>query len=180
MASETIPPSFHQASPSDPASPTVPAASESQFASARRVLRDAIDARAFPGCAYGVFANGHVVLEEALGTFTYDEPSLPVTSHTLYDVASLTKVAATTAAAMLLHQRDQLDLDTPVGDLLPGFVIGRPTGTQARYVKVRHLLAHNSGLPGYVEFFHTHSNATGVLRACLELPLESAPGERAE
>ena len=42
------------------------------------------------------------------------------------------------------------------------------------------LLAHNSGLPGYVEFFKTHVNATGVLRACLEVPLEATPGERAE
>ena len=174
MASETIPPSFAPASPAGPAAPA------SQFATAQGVLKEAIAARAFPGCAYGVLANGRVLLEQALGTFTYDEPSLPVTSHTLYDVASLTKVAATTVAAMLLHQRGQLDLDTPVGDLLPGFVIGRPVGTQARYVKVRHLLAHNSGLPGYVEFFRTHANATGVLRACLELPLEAAPGERAE
>jgi len=172
MASETIPPF------SAPASPA--ASASSQFATAQGVLQQAIAARAFPGCAYGVLANGRVVMEDALGTFTYDEPSLPVTSHTLYDVASLTKVAATTAAAMLLHQRGQLDLDTPVGDLLPGFVIGRPVGTQARYVKIRHLLAHNSGLPGYVEFFRMHANATGVLRACLELPLESAPGERAE
>ncbi|KAA6464752.1 hypothetical protein DYQ86_01960 [Acidobacteria bacterium AB60] len=172
MASETIPPSF--AAPAAPGSPASP------FASAQRVLHDAIAARAFPGCAYGVFANGRVVLEDALGTFTYDEPSLPVTSHTLYDVASLTKVAATTAAAMLLHQRGLLDLDTPLGDLLPGFIIGRPAGTQARHVRVRHLLAHNSGLPSYVEFFKTHANATGLLRACLELPLEAAPGERAE
>jgi CubicO group peptidase (beta-lactamase class C family) len=171
MASETLPPSFTHAPAAKPAS---------HFASAQRILQDAIANRAFPGCAYGVFANGRVVLEEALGTFTYDEPSLPVTSHTLYDVASLTKVAATTAAAMLLHQEGRLDLDTPVGDLLPGFVIGRPAGTQARHVKVRHLLAHNSGLPGYVEFFKTHSNATGVLRACLELSLEAAPAERAE
>jgi len=173
MASETMPPSFATTSPADPAA-------ASPFAAARRVLQDAIAARAFPGCAYGVFANGRVFLEEALGTFTYDEPSLPVTSHTLYDVASLTKAAATTLAAMLLHQHGQLDLDTPLGDLLPAFVIGRPPGSQARHVKVRHLLAHNSGLPGYVEFFKTHSNATGVLRACLELPLEAGPGERAE
>jgi serine-type D-Ala-D-Ala carboxypeptidase len=174
MASETIPPSFSPATPADPAAPA------SRFATAQAVLHDAIAAHAFPGCAYGVFADGRVILEEALGTFTYDEPSLPVTTHTLFDVASLTKVAATTAAAMILYQRGHLDIDMPVGDLLPGFVIGRPVGTQARHVKVRHLLAHNSGLPGYVEFFHTHTNATGLLRACLELPLESAPGERAE
>jgi CubicO group peptidase (beta-lactamase class C family) len=168
MASETIPPSVA------PESDTV------QFSAARRVLQDAIAAHAFPGCAYGVFAGGRVVSEGALGTFTYDDPSMPVMSSTSYDVASLTKVVATTAAAMLLQQRGFIDLEMPVGDLLPGFVIGRPAGTFARHVRVRHLLAHNSGLPGYVEFFRSHSTAAGVLRACLELPIQIRPGERAE
>jgi CubicO group peptidase (beta-lactamase class C family) len=174
MASETLPPSVEPESTFEPDSATI------QFAAAHRVLQDAIAAHAFPGCAYGVFANGRIVSQAALGTFTYDEPSLPVPPHTSYDVASLTKVVATTAAAMLLHQRGLLDLDMPLGDLLPGFMIGRPPGSQARHVKLRHLLAHSSGLPGYVEFFRTHATAAGVLRACLELPIQVPPGERAE
>jgi CubicO group peptidase (beta-lactamase class C family) len=95
-------------------------------------------------------------------------------------VASLTKVVATTAAAMLLQQRGVLDLDTPLGELLPGFVIGRSPQEGARHVKLRNLLAHNSGLPGYVEFFRTVSTPAALYRACLELPLEAAPGTRAE
>ncbi len=168
MASETVPPSVA------PESDTV------QFADAHRVLQDAIAAHAFPGCAYGVFAGGRVVHEGALGTFTYDDPSLPVTPQTSFDVASLTKVIATTAAAMLLYERGHLDLDLPIGELLPGFMIGRPAGTHARSVTLAHLLAHNSGMPGYVEFFRAHSSAAGILRACLELPIQVAPGERAE
>jgi CubicO group peptidase (beta-lactamase class C family) len=169
MASETMPPSF---------APAQPAAA--LFATANRVLQDAIVARAFPGCAFGVLAGGRVVLDGALGTFTYDVPSIPVASHTAYDIASLTKVVSTTAAAMLLYQRGQLDLDTPVGELLPGFMIGRPVGTHARRVMVRHLLAHNSGLPGYVGFFRNHSTSSGILRACLELPIQTPPGEHTE
>ena len=95
-------------------------------------------------------------------------------------MASLTKVVATTAAAMLLYQRGLLDLDTPVGDLLPGFVAGRAADEHAHRVKVRHLLAHNSGLPGYVEFFRKAFTPAALLRACLELPLEAEPGARAE
>lgn len=168
MTSETIPPSVAPAPPS------------TQFAAAHRVLQDAIAARAFPGCACGVFAGGSIVLESALGTFTYEDSSPAVTPSTLFDVASVTKVAATTAAAMLLSQRGLLDLDTPLGELLPGFIIGRPAGTYARHIKLRHLLAHNSGLPGYVEFFRHHTAPPSLLRACLELPIEAAPGERAE
>jgi CubicO group peptidase (beta-lactamase class C family) len=81
---------------------------------------------------------------------------------------------------MLLYQRGQLALDTPVGDLLPGFVVGRGPVELARHVKLRHLLAHNSGLPGYVEFFRTAATPAALLRACLELPLEAEPGARAE
>ncbi len=150
------------------------------FASVYTVLGDAIAARAFPGCAFGVLAGGTVQLQDALGRFTYDADAPAVQPETVYDVASLTKVAATTAAAMLLYQRRRLDLDTPLGELLPGFVVGRATGEKARHVTVRHLLAHNSGLPGYVEFFRTATTASALYRACLELPLEAEPGTRAE
>jgi len=149
-----------------------------RFDAVYRVLREAIAARAFPGCAFGVLAGGKVVLHDALGRFTYDEEAPAVTAQTVYDLASLTKVAATTAAAMLLFQRDLLDLDTPLGELLPGFVVGRAPGERARHVKLRHLLAHNSGLPGYAELFRTAATPSALLRACLELPLEAEPGAR--
>jgi CubicO group peptidase (beta-lactamase class C family) len=160
--------------------PTPSAASSIRFAGAYRVLDEAIQARAFPGCAFGVLAGGEVVLAGALGRFTYDQASPAVTPDTVYDIASITKVASTTAAAMLLHQRGLLDLETPLGDLLPGFVAGRAPGDPARQVKLRHLLAHNSGLPGYVEFFRTSATPEALLQACLALPLEAEPGLRVE
>jgi CubicO group peptidase (beta-lactamase class C family) len=160
--------------------PTAAPDQQLRFAAAYRVLQDAIAARAFPGCAFGVLAGGKVVLNDALGHFTYDEGAPAVTPQTIYDLASVTKVVATTAAAMLLSQRGLLDLDMPVGELLPGFMVGRPPGTYARYVKVRHLLSHNSGLPGYVDFFRTAATPTALLRACLELPVEVPPGARAD
>ncbi len=153
---------------------------EGRFAPAYRVLTDAIAARAFPGCAFGVLADGKVVLQDALGRATYDSDSFAVTVETIYDIASLTKVVATTAVAMLLVQRGLLDLNTPLGELLPGFVVGRSSGERARDVTIRHLLAHNSGLPGYVELFRTATTPDGLLRACLQLPIEAEPGTRAE
>jgi CubicO group peptidase (beta-lactamase class C family) len=81
---------------------------------------------------------------------------------------------------MLLYQRGLLDLDLPLGELLPGFVVGRNPGELAHHVSLRNLLAHNSGLPGYVDFYRTITTPAALFRACLELPLEAAPGERAE
>jgi CubicO group peptidase (beta-lactamase class C family) len=151
-----------------------------RFRDAYRVLEDAIAARGFPGCAFGVLAGGEVVLQDALGRFTYEEDAPAVAAGTVFDLASLTKVVATTAGAMLLYQRGKLDLDEPVGDLLPGFLAGRAGDGRARQVTLRHLLAHSSGLPGYVEFFRTASSPEALLHACLELPLEAKPGTRAE
>ena len=152
----------------------------SRFRNALGVLEDAIGAYAFPGCAFGVLAGSEIVLQGSLGRFTSEEDSQPVAADTVYDVASLTKVVATTAAAMLLVQRGQLDLEIPLGDVLPGFVVDRAAEDQARNVTVRHLLAHSSGLPGYVELFRAASTPGGLLEACLRLPVEVAPGTRAE
>lgn len=151
-----------------------------RFARAYEVLKDGIRAHAFPGCAFGVLSEGRIVLSDALGRFTYDLDAPFVELATVFDVASLTKVVATTAAAMLLFQRGKLDLDTPLGELLPGFVVGRAAVEGARHVRLAHLLAHNSGLPGYVEFFQATSTPSGLYRALLKSALEAEPGLRME
>jgi serine-type D-Ala-D-Ala carboxypeptidase len=157
-----------------------PASQRGRFPAAYRLLDEAIAARAFPGCAFGVLVKDHILLHDSLGRFTYDESSPAVTPETVYDIASITKVASTTAATMLLHQRGLLDLETLLGDLLPGFLAHRAPGDPARQVTLRHLLAHNSGLPGYIEFFRTAATPEALLSACLALPLEAEPGLRVE
>ena len=165
----------------DPHPETSRAEQEQRFPEAYAVLREAIAGQAFPGCAFGLLAEGRVQLLDALGHFTYETGATPaVTPETLYDVASLTKVVSTTSAAMLLHQRGLLDLETPLGELLPGFVVGRDPAQHGRRVTLRHLLAHSSGLPGYVPLFHTATTPYAVLRGCLELPIQAEPGTRAE
>ncbi|HUN82897.1 MAG TPA: serine hydrolase domain-containing protein [Terracidiphilus sp.] len=153
---------------------------QSRFPRVYDVLSAAIAARSFPGCAFGVFANNAVQLQDALGRFTYEDASPAITINTAYDIASVTKVVATTAACMLLHQRGKLDLDSPLGDFLPAFVIGRDTAEGARHIRIRHLLAHSSGLPGYIELFRKAATPEELLRACLQLPIEGEPGTRAE
>jgi CubicO group peptidase (beta-lactamase class C family) len=119
------------------------------------------------------------VLEGALGRFTYEAAAPIVRPETVYDIASITKVAATTAAAMLLYQGGVLDLDKLLSDLLPEFVALRSADDRARRVRMRHLLAHSSGLPSYVELFRTAKSPKELLSACMELPIEAEPGERA-
>jgi len=151
-----------------------------RFTSVFGVLDQAIRAGAFPGCAFGVLAGGSVVMEGAAGRFTYEAHAPEVAPETVFDIASLTKVVATTAVTMLLVERGKLDIDLPLGELLPEFIVGRAENDLARRVRIRHLLAHNSGLPGYVEFFRTCRTPDEVIRACFALKLEGEPGTRAE
>jgi CubicO group peptidase (beta-lactamase class C family) len=164
---------------SENASPARWSTRENPFGEACRILDESIAAGAFPGCAFGVIA-GDLMFKGARGRFTYEPESPAVAPDTVYDLASVTKVAATTAVAMLLHQRARLEIDMPLGELVPEFLAGRTADDPARRVSLRHLLAHNSGLPGYVEFFRTVTTAAELFQACLELPLQAEPGMRAE
>ncbi len=155
-----------------------------RFAAAYSVLERAIADRAFPGAAFGVFLDGEILALDGVGRFTYDPESPVVAPMTVYDLASVTKVMATSAAAMLLYDRKRLDLDLLVGDLLPGFAIGAQSQSvwhrERCRITLRHLLAHSSGLPAYARLFETNRNSYALLEACLFMPLEAAPGARAE
>jgi CubicO group peptidase (beta-lactamase class C family) len=153
---------------------------QERFAQARAILAQAVTEQAFPGAAYGVLHRGEVVALDAVGRFTYQGNSPEVTAATVFDLASVTKVFATTSAAMLLFDHGILDLETPLGEILPGFVVGRAPGSGKERVTMRMLLAHSSGLPAYARLFEQHDSANELLRACLQMPLEAAPGTRAE
>jgi len=143
-------------------------------------LEQAIADHAFPGAAWGVVQNGVVQALGAAGGFTYEPTSPRVLPGTLYDLASVSKVVATTAMAMLLYQRGLLELDLALGDVLPGFVIAGERGAGRHRVTLRLLLAHASGLPGYEPLYLEDRGSEALLRACLQLPLTAAPGVRAE
>ncbi len=140
-------------------------------------LASAVREGAFPGAAYGVVERGVVRGLGAVGRFTYEDGSPSVEPGTSFDLASVTKVVATTAMAMLLHQRGELQLDMPLGGLLPHF-IGGTDQTRRGAVTLRLLLAHASGLPAYEPFFEQCRGAAALQEAVLALPLEHAPGTR--
>ena len=156
-----------------------PATAE-RFAAARSILEQAAKERAFPGATWGVLHRGLTSALDAVGRFTYEGSAPAVQPETVFDLASLTKVIATTAAAMLLVDRGLLDLDERLGDILPGFVIGMEPGSGKEHVTLRMLLAHTSGLPAYATLFREHTTPAALLRATLQLPLEAKPGTRTE
>jgi serine-type D-Ala-D-Ala carboxypeptidase len=150
---------------------------DEQFRRAFDILRSGIDQRAFPGAAVAIAYQGKLIAHKAIGKRTYGSCSRHVKLYTIYDLASLTKVVATTPACMILHDRGRFNLDQPLVDLLPSFAGNDP---RRRLVTLRMLLAHSSGLPAYVKLFLTAHNEEELLRQALQVPLSTDPGTRAE
>ncbi len=145
------------------------------YAPVRALLERAVGEGVFPGAVFGVWIGGAAAALGAVGRLTYEAASAPVLVQTSFDLASVSKVLATTAMAMLLWQRGALALDTLLGELLPGFVVGH-ADPRRRGVTLRLLLAHASGLPAYAPLFQTSCTPEELMRAVLQLELVSDPG----
>ena len=155
---------------------------EKQFARAFVMIREAIEQRTFPGAALTVTYRGSLVAAQGFGRFTYEDDAPQVQSDTVFDLASVTKVAATTAVAMLLYERRRLTLDAPLANFLPEFVSLAARHQQAarKAVTVRMLLAHSSGLPAYEKLFQSVRSRDELIRAALTSELIAPPGTRTE
>jgi serine-type D-Ala-D-Ala carboxypeptidase len=152
---------------------------DDRFASAFAVLKDAIAARAFPSASVSVTHCGKLIALKAFGRFTFEPGSCATTASTLFDLASLTKVVATTTMAMLLYERGLLDLEAPAGGIVPEFVSGS-ADNRRQDVTVRMLLAHSSGLPAYEKLFLKARTRDELLNAAFTTPLAADPGTHAE
>ena len=148
-----------------------------RFARAIDMLREGIAARAFPGCSLAVVHRDQLIASIGLGGFTFDPQSPVVAADTIFDIASLTKIVATTAMAMILYERGVLDLDLPVESVVREFFAPDP---RRQDVTFRTLLGHTSGLPGYVRLFEQARTRDELVLAACRTPLEAAPGERTE
>src|ERR1700678_1288027 len=151
-----------------------------RFAAVYSILEQAVSQQAFPGAAFGVLLRGEVLALDGIGGFTYGQSTYAVNTPTVDDLASVTKVIATTSMAMLLYQRGQLLLDQSLVQILPAFAQGESISGARHQVTLRMLLAHTSGLAGYVRLFESARGREELLDACLRLPLEAAPGSRSE
>ena len=176
------------------------AGQDEAFSSAFSILRDAIAQRAFPAASIAVTHQTRLVALKSFGHFRYEAgaPSLAVgapllrgapglaefarpgkvTPTTLFDLASLTKVVATTTMAMILYERGLLELDASVVGVLPEF---RSSSDSRRdQVTFRMLLAHSSGLPAYEKLFLKAHTRDELPSAAFAMQLTADPGSRAE
>jgi len=144
-----------------------------RFAEVDRILDAAVADGAFPGAVIAVGQHGRLVHLAAHGRQTYDADSPAIAVDTLYDLASLTKVVATTAMAMILFDQGKLDLDAAAARWLPSFV-----GPGKDRVTVRHLLAHASGVAASEPLFSEISGRRAIVERIETLPLATEPGTK--
>ncbi len=125
-----------------------------------------------PGMAFLIARNGKVLAKEGFGHFTYDDTSAEVTPETIFDLASLTKVSATTPLAMKMYEKHLLHLDEPVKSYLPGF-----SGGMKDSVTIYNLLTHTAGLPPFIKFWEVVHDSTAVVDSIIHTPLIYTPGD---
>ncbi|WP_232538721.1 glycoside hydrolase family 3 N-terminal domain-containing protein [Chitinophaga tropicalis] len=106
-----------------------------------------IDKGAAPGCQVMALKDGKVVYEKTFGYFDYSQRE-PVTASSVYDLASVTKICATTLSVMRLYDEGKLSLDARLGDYLPWV-----KGSNKEGLKIRDILLHQAGLVAFIPFY---------------------------
>jgi CubicO group peptidase (beta-lactamase class C family) len=139
---------------------------------AYNVLETAIADSVFPGAQIAIVRNDTLIASRSFGRQTYDLDSPAITPATIYDLASVTKVAATTVTAMQLWENDKIKLDIPVKSYLPEF-----TGSAKDSVTMRHLLTHSAGAHWWVDLWNKAQNKEEALNYIYQLPLDYTPGD---
>jgi serine-type D-Ala-D-Ala carboxypeptidase len=133
---------------------------------------------AFPGAALYVKCHGETVKSAAYGK-TSDKTNgayepVPVTTKTIYDLASLTKVVATTSAILQLREQKALSLHDPIAKYIPQFGTNQHKAT----ITVQHLLTHTSGLPNAVRLFEQFRGESQIIEGVCNQDLAFAPGAK--
>jgi len=111
------------------------------------ITNEGIAAGAFPGCQILFAKNGQVFYNKSFGNPRYGD-SLRVDSTELYDLASLTKITATTLAVMKLYEEELIELDDSLGKYLPEL-----TGSNKSGLLIRDVMAHQARLQSWIPFY---------------------------
>lgn len=131
------------------ASPEEVGMSLARLRAADEVILRAISDNKTPGAVLAVVRHGKLAYLKAYGNRQTYPTTQPMTTQTVFDMASCTKPMATAISAMLLVERGQLRLSDPVSMYLPGFKNWYGEGKDSVTIRVEDLLTHTSGLPAY-------------------------------
>lgn len=140
------------------------------FSRVEDIISQGIANSYFPGAQFIIGDDKNTIYEKSFGNFTYDEFSPAVTDESMYDLASLTKVIATTSAIMKLYQEDKIDLNDKVAKYIPEFA-----NNGKENINILNLLLHNSGLKAFIPFYKYYSTKEEVINAIYNAELDYEP-----
>jgi len=136
------------------------------------IMHHAIFDSTFPGGVVAVVKNGVIAYQKGFGYQTYKKLK-PVEDDEVYDLASLTKVTATTPAVMKLIDERKLHLNDKVSKFFPEFKKGKKSR-----ITIRNLLLHNSGLPAFRVYIDSLKTEKAIVNAVKNEPLINDPGTK--
>ena len=116
-----------------------------------------IEMKAFPGCQICIARNGNIIFQKEYGYQTYDS-IIAITKNSIYDIASITKVAASIPSLMYLYDRNKLDLDTAISTYLPYL-----EGSNKAHLSFRNILTHQAKLTAWIPFYWYNADSLGHL-----------------
>lgn len=141
------------------------------FTSIDRIMAHALDAHLVPGAVIVVGHDGKIVFHKAYGERSLEPTRAPMTEDTVFDMASMTKVLATSTAAMELYQQGRFRLNDPAAKYLPAFAAN---GKQD--ITIRQLMTHYSGLPPDLDLTQAWSGKQKGLDLAFSVAPDRPPG----
>ena len=118
------------------------------------IVKDAIVQKAFPGCVILAAYKGEIIYHKAFGNYEYGQ-SPAMSPESIFDLASVTKVSATTVSVMKLYEEGKLELNKTIGDYLPW-----TKGTNKAGLTIKDILLHQAGLTPFITFYKETIDAT--------------------
>ena len=166
-------PALHEDGGDVAVSPTLSAAADAAIRdSVKQVLDRALRDSAFPGAITVVGRRSEIIAQYPVGHLDWAPGSPATNEHTMWDMASLTKVVGMTSGLMQLVAAGKIDLDAPVRKYLP------VDGRNKERVLVRHLSTHTSGLPADRNYDQITHDPDSVAKLMFATPLDTVPGAR--
>ena len=145
----------------------------SELRDSMRVILDRASAdSAFPGAYAIVGTHAAILAEDSVGHLDWGPSAVP-DEHTLWDLASLTKVVGMTTAMMQLYEQGKISLDAPLQRYIPEW-----QGPHKELVTIRHLITHTSGLPAFKPYDQQTHDPDSLAKLMFTTPLDTLPGVR--
>lgn len=133
---------------------------DERFAAVDSIALDGINKKAYPGCVVLAAKDGKIVYHKAFGNYEFDPGARPMTISSIFDLASVTKISATTLAIMKLYEEGRVDLKKKLADYLPW-----TKKTNKAKLTIENILLHEAGMVPFIAFYKETLDSSGNPKA---------------